>query len=64
MKITLATNGHEIEKYLSTFKNCVDIVSMSLDSIGKKYDFLIHLRWHLYKKAITYPWVNGFLKMI
>ncbi len=39
MKTTLATNGLEVEKHLSTIKSCVDKVSMSLDGIGETHDF-------------------------
>jgi MoaA/NifB/PqqE/SkfB family radical SAM enzyme len=39
MKITLATNGVEIEKHIHIIKNCVDVVSMSLDGIGETHDF-------------------------
>lgn len=39
MKITLATNGTELENHLSVIKSCVDKISMSLDGIGETHDF-------------------------
>lgn len=38
MKIVLATNGLAINNHLSTIKNCVDTVSVSLDGIEETHD--------------------------
>lgn len=38
MKVTLATNGLEVDKHLSAIKKYVDTVSLSLDGIGDTHD--------------------------
>lgn len=54
MQITLATNGLEIMKHISTIVKCVETVSISLDGIGYMHDNFSK-RWNKYRPVKLPP---------